>query len=80
MDKYWLDKRYGVYETGTIVSEITYVFTYFYLLVSELRSCVKVKVAVLGFYGFCGRKATLQPTSLIIICQMPTTQFPFKDQ
>ena len=29
---------------------------------SELRSCVKVEVAVLGShpYGFCGRKATLQ--------------------
>ena len=29
---------------------------------SELRSCVKVEVDVLGFrpYGFCGRKATLQ--------------------
>ena len=28
---------------------------------SELRSCVKVEVAVLGSrpYGFCGRKATL---------------------
>ena len=36
---------------------------------SELRSCVKVEVAVMGSrpqkaYGFCGRKATLdQPTA-----------------
>ena len=34
-------------------------------VLSELRSCVKVEVAVLGSrplyaYGFCGRKATLQ--------------------
>ena len=31
---------------------------------TELRSCVKVEVAVLGSrpYGFCGRKATVQPS------------------
>ena len=33
---------------------------------SELKSCVKVEVAVgLMAYGFCGRKAILQPTKFI---------------
>ena len=33
---------------------------------SELRSCVKVEVAPVRNkpYGFCGRKATLQPTNV----------------
>ena len=31
-----------------------------YYYMAELRNCVKVEVAILGFaYGFCGRKATL---------------------
>ena len=40
----------------------------------EFRSCVKVKVAVLGSrpnepYGFCGRKATLNHAhALVTVC------------
>ena len=34
---------------------------------SEVRSCVKVEVAVPGSYGFCGRKATLNRRSSSVL-------------
>ena len=60
-------KREG-HRHGSINIQVSWsqawIYNYIGLMVTgeeaELRSCVKVEVDVLGSYGLCGRKATLQ--------------------
>ena len=67
-DRPLLENPAGVHPS--ISKPVLHIYVDYHLCI-ELRSCVKVEVAVLGSpvpnspYGFCGRKATLNSNSTV---------------